>query len=271
MEKYVASIMKDFKSLREQDSPCGLDLFKTDMNKEILSARDQDMFHSTVAKLLYLAKRVKPGILTGISYLTTRVKKANIDDIKKLFRIIDFLRKDKNIGIYLPIKKYYNGNNLELIAFIDAAYGLHYDFKSHTGIVIYLSGAPIYFQSVKQKTIAKSSFEAEVNATSDGGSTVIYLANLITDINGGSLSLSVEIMQDNEGAIAALKSGNCTGKNSKHINIRIAWCSEQYKNGLFNFTWIGTKRMVADILTKPMCGVMFTNFNGKICGYVKIF
>jgi hypothetical protein len=266
MERYVASILKEFKSDRKQDSPCGLDLFKTDLDKGILSEKDQDCFHSTVAKLLYLAKRVKPGLLTGISYLTTRVKKANIDDVKKLFRIIDFLRGNKDCGIKLPIRENYRENILAIRAFIDAAFGLHFDFKSHTGIVIFLSGAPIYFQSVKQKTISKSSFEAEVNATSDGGSIVIHIANLIKDIDARR-TLSVEIMQDNEGAIAALKSGNCTGKNSKHINIRLAWCSEQFKMGIMKFTWTSTFGMVADILTKPMCGELFKNFNLAICGY----
>ena len=74
-----------------------------------------------------------------------------------------------------------------------------------------------------------------MNATSDGGSIVIHIANLIKDIDARR-TLSVEIMQDNEGAIAALKSGNCTGKNSKHINIRLAWCSEQFKLGKMKFT-----------------------------------
>lgn len=37
-------------------------------------------FHTSVAKLLYLAKRVRPELLPGVSFLASRVTCANEDD-----------------------------------------------------------------------------------------------------------------------------------------------------------------------------------------------
>jgi hypothetical protein len=45
-------------------------------------------FHSTTAKLLYLAKRARPDILTVVSFLCTRVRSATIEDQGKLADLI---------------------------------------------------------------------------------------------------------------------------------------------------------------------------------------
>ena len=39
-------------------------------------------FHSAVAKMLYLAKRARPDMLTGVSYLATRVQDCHEGDIE---------------------------------------------------------------------------------------------------------------------------------------------------------------------------------------------
>jgi hypothetical protein len=38
-------------------------------------------FHTHVAKILYLAKRVKEECLTAVAFLSTRVTKSDIDDL----------------------------------------------------------------------------------------------------------------------------------------------------------------------------------------------
>jgi hypothetical protein len=40
-------------------------------------------YHSTVAKLLYLAKCARPDILTVVIFLCTRVQEATLEDEKK--------------------------------------------------------------------------------------------------------------------------------------------------------------------------------------------
>jgi hypothetical protein len=41
-------------------------------------------FHSTLAQLLYLAKRARPAVLTEVSYLATELRKCDEEDIRKL-------------------------------------------------------------------------------------------------------------------------------------------------------------------------------------------
>jgi hypothetical protein len=63
-------------------------LFAVNEDCEKLSEQLREKFHSIVAKLLYVAKRVRPDILTAISFLSRRVQVADMDGWKKLKRLL---------------------------------------------------------------------------------------------------------------------------------------------------------------------------------------
>ena len=50
-----------------------------------------EIFHSTTAKLLYVMKRARPAV----SFLMRRVLKSDVDDWKKLLRLIGWLMRTK--------------------------------------------------------------------------------------------------------------------------------------------------------------------------------
>ena len=68
---------------------------------------------------------------------------------------------------------------LRLRAYTDAFYGLHIDGKSHTGNVITLGRGPIFSKNSKQKSVTKSSSEAEILALSDMVSTVAWMKDFL--------------------------------------------------------------------------------------------
>ena len=63
------------------------------------------IFHSRTAKLLYLAKRVRPDILTAIAFLTTRTRAPTQDDYCKLERVLRYLNGTKEFGMMLESNK----------------------------------------------------------------------------------------------------------------------------------------------------------------------
>ena len=48
-----------------------------------------------MAQLIFLSKRGQPGLLTGVAFLTTRVEQLDEDDLKKLKRVVNYLRNTK--------------------------------------------------------------------------------------------------------------------------------------------------------------------------------
>jgi hypothetical protein len=209
-------------------------------------------FHSHVMKLLYLAKRVRPEILTAVSFLTTRVQTCDIDDMAKLDRVLGYLSHSSGRGIVLRI-----GESLTVSAFIDASYGVHTTSgKSHTGCAIVLGEAgPVFAKSIKQKIVTKSSTEAELVGLSDSASQAILIRNFV--IAQGYDIGPVVIYQDNKSCIALIKRGGPTSTGSRHINIRHFWLSERQAEGEVVLEYLTTEEMHPNMLTKPVQGAQF--------------
>jgi hypothetical protein len=84
MTGYVNELLEDLNEMREVSTPYSLDLFEIDSNAELLSLVDKEKFHSTVARVMYMAKGVRPDLLTTCSFLASRVNHPTIQDQKKL-------------------------------------------------------------------------------------------------------------------------------------------------------------------------------------------
>ena len=97
-----------------------------------MAKADVDFFHSYVAKMLYVAKRVRPDCLTAVSFLSTRVQAPDLDDLAKLRRLLGYLLSTQTRGIVLRIGDSMSVSTVSVYA--DASYGVHSDSgKSHTG------------------------------------------------------------------------------------------------------------------------------------------
>jgi hypothetical protein len=56
-----------------------------------------------VAKVLYIAKRVKPECLTAVSFLTSRVGAYDTDDLGKVRRLLGYIRQTRTAGVCFRI------------------------------------------------------------------------------------------------------------------------------------------------------------------------
>ena len=112
------------------ESPAQSNLFSVTLVSlnPLLGDKDKERFHSITAQLLYLAKRVRPDLLVAVSFLTKRVLSPQTDDWKKLVRAIQYLRFTSDMGIVLEGQQ-----QMQVIAYVDASYGVHQDMKSHSG------------------------------------------------------------------------------------------------------------------------------------------
>ncbi len=98
MDFYLEQVLTGFELIKKRSNPGGKDTFAIDASSVVLPENERKTFHSVVAKLLYLAKRVRPDILVVISFLCTRVTRATQQDMQKLSRLLGYLsntRKQK--------------------------------------------------------------------------------------------------------------------------------------------------------------------------------
>jgi hypothetical protein len=216
-----------------------------------------------IAKLLYLGKRTRPDILVAVQFLSTRVTVATRQDQHKAYRVLKYINYTRHMGVLLGAN-----NPMEVIAYIDAAYGVHANRKSHTGVTISMGTGSFYNTTRSQDINVKSSAEAELVGLSDGLGSVIYTRNFL--IAQGYDVPPATIMQDNMSTINLAQNGMSTSDKTRHISIRYFFVKDRISNGEVRIKHLGTDRMIADILTKPLLGETFERLRDLLLGYTSL-
>lgn len=219
-------------------------------------------FHSVVAKLSYLAKRAKPECLTAIAYLATRVTRCTTADVDKLKRLLRYVASTKERGVTLRP----GALGICVRVFIDAAYGVHADGKSHTGSCVVIGDVgTVHCKSSKQSIVTKSSTEAALVALSDSANQGLYIRNFL--ISQGYTMEPVIIYQDNMSCMALAERGRSGAERTRHIGIRNFWIRERVETGEAIIVHKGTREMYANLLTKPLQGAQFVYERGCLTGW----
>ena len=163
-----------------------------------------------------------------MAFLSTRVTKTDKEDLGKLRRVLRYISRGTYKGRGLCLRPGQLGMCVR--AFIDAAYGVHEDGKSHTGCAIVIGEAGATFVlSGKQSIVTKSSTEAEMVATSDSCSQAFHVRNFI--VTQGHDDKPAEILQDNLSCMALLQKGRSTAMRTRHIKSRYFWVTDRLKQG----------------------------------------
>jgi hypothetical protein len=132
-------------------------LFVTNNDSEKLDKKGQETYVHYVMQLLYLSQRARQDIRTAISFLCTRSNNPDVDDYKKLIRVIKYLQGTIDLTLTL------SGEASGYIKWwIDASFASHVDMKGHSGGTMSIGNECIYSTTVKQKLVTRSSTESEV-------------------------------------------------------------------------------------------------------------
>jgi len=105
----------------------------------------------------------------------------------------------------------------------------HPDGKSHSGIVIQIGGALVYFGSRKQKCVSKSPTEAELVALSDELGFVELFAEFLSFVTN-SKTLKLVVHQDSTLVIMMVTEGGGATR-TKHMRTRLHLVIEAVKEG----------------------------------------
>jgi hypothetical protein len=262
-KEYINEAIKDFDEdvSKNVSSPANLGLNTIDQKSPLLPIKKKDLFHSIVAKLLWVMKRGRPDIETTIAFLCTRVAAPTDQDWKKLRRLLQFLNQTID-----DIRIVAADDLSALFTWIDAAYAVHPNMRSHTGGAMSMGTGVLHCKSSKQKLNTKSSTEAEVVGTSDYVPYSIHMAMFMKH-QGYELKSNV-LFQDNQSAIKMETNGrnSCTG-NSRHVDIRYFFVKDRVDKNELKIEYCPTQQMLADYFTKPLQGTLFHNMRRVIMGW----
>ena len=120
--------------------------------------RNGKIFHSVVAKLLYVTKRKIPDIEPEVTYFTTRVENSNVDDWKKMRCCTISLKQSKEDKKIIGLRKFFT--------WVDSSFDVYPNIQSHTEGAMYMGYVIIHCCSSKQTLNTKSTTESEIVDTS---------------------------------------------------------------------------------------------------------
>ena len=236
-------------------------LTEVDSKSQRLDTKRSKLFHSVVAKLLFISKRARPDIEPTVNFLCTRVTKSTEQDWLKLKRLLTFIKNTINDKRYIGMK-----GMGEIFTWVDAAYGVYDDMRSRTGGTMSFGLGVIHCKTSRQKLNTKSSTEAEVVGVSDYLPYNIWMTLFLKE-QGMTIYKNI-LYQDNQSAMKMERNGreSCTG-NSRHIDIRYFFVKDRVAKGEVEIIYCPTEQMLADYFTKPLQGSLFNKFRRVIMGY----
>ena len=165
-------------------------LFKINPACTKLNEEYKEIFHSTVARGLFVCCQARQDICQAIAFLSTRVKDPDEDDWKKLLKLLRYLRSTKSLCLTIEAS-----NILNPKWWANAAFAVHPDMKSHTGGILMMGRGALHSVSRKQKLNTKSSKEAELVVADDILSDLLWTQNFLKE--QGYTSKSTVLLQDN--------------------------------------------------------------------------
>jgi hypothetical protein len=260
MEDYVENMLEE--TPEDMDgvaaTPAGEHLFQVDHEAAQLDNAGSDLFHSITAKLLFLCKRARPDIQTPIAFLCTRVKGPDVDDYKKLQRVVRYLRGSKQLCLTLE------ADDLQILKWwVDASFGVHSDMRSHTGGTMSMGKGSVYSTSTRQKLNTKSSTEAELVGVDDVMPMILWTRQFMEG-QGYQIKDNV-VYQDNQSAMLLEKNGQQSStKRTRHLDIRFFFVTDRIKAKQLTVEYCPTGDMWADVFTKPLQGAAFRKFRKLI-------
>jgi len=127
---------------------------------------------------------------------------------------------------------------------------------------VYLDSTPISWKSVKQRTVARSSTEAEYKALVDGTAEILWIRSLLAELWISTSSMTM-LWCDNLGA-TFLSANPVFHARTKHVEVDYHFIRDRVAKREIQVRFISSKDQLADVLTKPLPPVSFAYFRSKL-------
>lgn len=279
---FIERIIKatNLKDQRMHDTPADTILRRDTDGQE---RKTEFHYRSIIGQLNYLAATTRPEIQFAVHQCARFCADPKMSHEKAVKRIVRYLKRTKDQGLVLNVD---TSKGLE--CFVDADFAGGYDKNdtsnprdclSRTGYVIKYAGCPIVWASKLQTTIALSTTEAEYMALSTAMREMIYLMQLIEELQQHGISLiqkqpvvKCEVFEDNVGAIELAKLPKLRPR-TKHIAIQMhhfrSWTmrGDNGEEPRVKVQHVVTELQQADILTKPLPRLQFQRLRKLLCGW----
>lgn len=213
--------------------------------REEHESRTNHPYLGAVGTLLYLATSTRPDISFTIGMLASYCSYPTDRHWEMVVRLFRYVKATKAWGIDLSPK-----SDVGIEGYSDADYaGDTHSRKSVSGMLVKVYGSPVIWLSRKQKSISRSTQEAEYMAASHTTQQLLYVKHVMKQL--GEKINRIPLYIDNTSTISAIVNGAIT-ERTKHIDIAYKIARDMHAEGVIEARYLNSGRMPADLLTKGL-------------------
>ncbi|XP_070020253.1 uncharacterized mitochondrial protein AtMg00810-like [Nicotiana sylvestris] len=256
-KKFVFNLLREFDCLEIAFVVCPLDLnskLKTDCG-DLLA--QPESYRSLVGKLLFLTY-TSPDICFGVQHLSQFLQSPRVPHMDAALHMLRYLKGTHDLGLL-----YSYSSDFTILAYSDSDWAAFPDTRgSVTKFCVFLGDSLISWKSKKQHVMSLSSVEAEYRALSKVVTELTWLTRVLADL-GVQVSHPIFVFCDNQAAIHIAKNP-IFHEQTKHIEVDCHFVRGKLSDGFIQLSHVSTSKQLADVLTKPLTGLLHHQFLLKL-------
>ncbi|XP_038896371.1 uncharacterized mitochondrial protein AtMg00810-like [Benincasa hispida] len=257
--KYCLQILEDtgFLEAKPVTTPMDPNLKLSKNEGEFLKADDITCYRRLICRLIYL-QISQPDICFAIHRLSQFIHSPTKVQLNAAHHLLRYLKQSPGQGILIsPITSFH------LKAFVDVDWGSCPDTRrSITGFCIFLGAFIISWKSKKQATVSRSSAEAEYRALASVTSELMWISQLLKDLQVKIL-MPTTIFCDNQ-AVIVIASNPMFHERTKHIEIDYHFVQDKIAYGFLKVLPIQSSQQLADMFTKALLTSVLSKLVSKL-------
>ncbi|XP_019186526.1 PREDICTED: uncharacterized protein LOC109181228 [Ipomoea nil] len=200
----------------------------------------------------------RPDLSFAVNRLCQFMHTPTIDHWGLLKRVLRYIREMQDHGLRLSAS-----SSSDIHAFSNSDWaGCPIDRKSTSGYAVFIGSNLISWVSRKQRTVARSSTEAEYKGLADVSVEVTWVVSLLREL-GLHSGRPATLWCDNFGA-TYLCANHVFHARTKHVEIDFHFVRDKVASGEFLVNFVSTKDQLADLFTKPLPATRFGILRDKL-------
>jgi hypothetical protein len=218
--------------------------------------KDIHHFQRLIGKLIYLTV-TRPDLSFAVSQISKFMHSPRTPRLDAVNRILRYLKRSPGKGIWMR-----KNNTNAICGYSDADWAGSFDRKLTTDFCTFVGGNLVTWKSKKQNIVARSSTEAEYRAMASTASELIWMKQMLTDLNI-KIEEPMKMFCDNQSA-RHIASNLFFHERTKHIEIDCHFIREKVHSKEIDTPFVRSEDQLADILTKGLSIKPFENISRKL-------
>ncbi|XP_019176458.1 PREDICTED: uncharacterized protein LOC109171834 [Ipomoea nil] len=214
-------------------------------------------YRRIVGALQYLTI-TRPDLSYAVNRLCQFMHSPIVDHWGLLKRVLRYIKGTIDFGLRLSAT-----SSTAIHAYSDSDWAsCPIDRKSTSGYAVFLGSNLVSWLSRKQRTVARSSTEAEYKALADVSAEVTWIVSVLREI-GLYSGCPATLWCDNLGA-TYLCANPVFHARTKHVEIDYHFVRDRVAAGDFVVNFVSTRDQLADVFTKPLPASRFAMLRDKL-------